>query len=51
MGGVPCMDCGGNMKQGGQWIQNATKNMRKDHPCTGSKFGGKDCPPGSNVTT
>lgn len=47
MGGVPCMDCGGNMKQGGQWIQNATKNMRKDHPCTGSKFGGKDCPPGS----
>ena len=46
-GGAPCMECGGNMKQGGQWIQNATKNMRKDHPCTGSKFGGKDCPPGS----
>lgn len=46
-GGEPCMECGGNMKNGGQWIQNATKNMRKDHPCTGSKFGGKDCPPGS----
>lgn len=46
-GGEPCMECGGYMKDGGNWIQKATKNMRKDHPCTGSKFGGKDCPPGS----
>lgn len=29
------------------WIQKATKNMRKDKPCTGSKFGGPDCPKGS----
>jgi len=36
-----------NFKEGGHWIQKATKNMRKDHPCTGSKFGGPDCPPGS----
>ena len=30
-----------------KWIQKATKNMRKDKPCTGSKFGGPTCPPGS----
>ena len=29
------------------WIQKATKGMRKDKPCTGSKFGGVSCPPGS----
>lgn len=31
----------------GKWIQKATKNMRKDKPCTGKKFGSKSCPPGS----
>ena len=31
----------------GRWIQQATKNMRKDKPCTGKKFGSKSCPPGS----
>ena len=30
-----------------KWIQKATKNMRKDKPCTGKKFGGPTCPPGS----
>ena len=38
-------------KKGGngddKWIQKATKNMRKDKPCTGKKFGGPTCPPGS----
>ena len=37
-------------KKGGgddKWIQKATKNMRKDKPCTGKKFGSKTCPPGS----
>ena len=29
------------------WIQKATKNMRKDKPCTGDKFGSESCPPGS----
>jgi len=29
------------------WIQKATKNMRKDKPCTGEKFGSESCPPGS----
>lgn len=40
----------GNMdyfKSGGNWIQSATKGMRTDKPCTGSKFGGPECPPGS----
>jgi hypothetical protein len=40
----------GNMdyfKSGGNWIQKATKGMRTDKPCTGSKFGGPTCPPGS----
>ena len=46
-GGEPCMECGGYMKDGGHWIQKATKTMRKDHPCTGSKFGSSTCPPGS----
>ena len=31
----------------GDWIQKATKNMRKDKPCTGEKFGSESCPPGS----
>ena len=31
----------------GRWIQKATKNMRKDKPCTGKKFGSKSCHPGS----
>ena len=35
---------GGN---GDDWIQEATKDMRKDKPCTGKKFGSKTCPPGS----
>jgi len=38
------------LKKGGgedKWIQKATKNMRKDKPCTGKKFGGASCPPGS----
>ena len=30
-----------------KWIQEATKNMRTDKPCTGKKFGSKTCPPGS----
>ena len=30
-----------------KWIQKATKNMRKDKPCTGKKFGSETCPPGS----
>ena len=29
------------------WIQKATKTMRKDKPCTGDKFGSESCPPGS----
>lgn len=29
------------------WIKKATKGMRKDHPCTGNKFGGPECPEGS----
>jgi len=41
-------DSGNEMefKKGG-WIQAATKGMRKDKPCTGSKFGSSTCPPGS----
>ena len=31
----------------GKWIQKAVKGMRKDKPCTGKKFGGPTCPPGS----
>jgi hypothetical protein len=34
------------LKNGG-WIQEATKGMRKDKPCTGKKFGSKTCPKGS----
>ena len=29
------------------WIKKATKGMRSDKPCTGSKFGGPTCPKGS----
>jgi len=38
-GGLP-------LKNGG-WIQEATKGMRKDKPCTGKKFGSRTCPKGS----
>ncbi len=34
-------------KEKGGWIQHAVSTMRKDHPCTGSKFGSSSCPPGS----
>ena len=47
-GGVPLTRA--HAKDGGSdknWIQKATKNMRKDKPCTGKKFGSKTCPPGS----
>jgi hypothetical protein len=47
-GGVPLTRA--HAKEGGgddKWIQKATKNMRKDKPCTGKKFGSKTCPPGS----
>ena len=46
-GGVPIR---AGAKGGGgkdHWIQDATKNMRTDKPCTGKKFGSKTCPPGS----
>ena len=36
-----------NVEEDDKWIQKATKNMRKDKPCTGDKFGSKTCPPGS----
>lgn len=29
------------------WIQKTVKTMRKDKPCTGSKFGSSTCPKGS----
>ena len=35
------------MAKDDNWIQGATKNMRKDKPCTGKKFGSKTCPKGS----
>ena len=39
---------GGRVKaKEGKWIQKAVKGMRKDKPCTGKKFGGASCPPGS----
>ena len=38
---------GGGMSEDKKWIQKATKNMRKDKPCTGEKFGSETCPPGS----
>ena len=37
----------GTMAKDKNWIQKATKNMRKDKPCTGDKFGGPTCPKGS----
>ena len=41
---------GGRVKaKDGKWIQKATKGMRKDKPCTGKKFGGATCPPGSKT--
>jgi len=49
-----CWECQQNkFKKGGakgsdkKWIQKAVKGMRKDKPCTGSKFGGPSCPPGT----
>lgn len=49
-----CWECQKNkFKKGGakgsdkKWIQKAVKGMRKDKPCTGSKFGGPSCPPGT----
>ena len=45
-----CLECDKQrFKKGGQnkWIQKATKGMRKDKPCTGKKFGGPSCPPGT----
>ena len=38
-------------KDGKNWIKSAVKGMRKDKPCTGSKFGSKTCPPGSKRYT
>jgi hypothetical protein len=38
------------MKSGGNWIQDVTKSMKArgtEGRCTGSKFGGPDCPKGS----
>lgn len=35
------------MAKSKKWIQEATKGMRKDKPCTGSKLGGPTCPEGS----
>jgi hypothetical protein len=43
----PLVKPNGEALKGGGWIQKATKNMRKDKPCTGSKFGSKTCPAGS----
>lgn len=47
----PCYECGGNTyKQGGDWIQKATDSIERrgtEGRCTGSNFGGPDCPPGS----
>lgn len=40
----------GYMKKGGKWIQKVTASIRKkgtEGVCTGSKFGGPSCPPGS----
>ena len=37
----------GKVDEDNKWIQKATKNMRKDKPCTGDKFGSDTCPPGS----
>ena len=41
--GVPQLKSGGTTK----WIQKTVSTMRKDKPCTGSKFGSSTCPPGS----
>jgi len=38
------------MKKGGKWIQKATASIKRrgtEGVCTGSKFGGPTCPPGS----
>lgn len=40
----------GYMKKGGKWIQKATASIKRrgtEGVCTGSKFGGPSCPPGS----
>lgn len=39
-------------KEGGHWIQKATASIKKrgtEGKCTGSKFGGPGCPPGSKA--
>ena len=36
----------------GKWIQKAAKSIKKrgtEGKCTGSKFGGPSCPPGSKA--
>ena len=38
------------MKKGGKWIQKATASIKRrgtEGVCTGAKFGGPTCPPGS----
>ena len=45
--GVALRGGGGVGAKDGDWIQKATKGMRKDKPCTGKKFGSSSCPPGS----
>ena len=40
----------GRAKSGGDWIKNATNSIEKrgtEGRCSGSNFGGPDCPPGS----
>jgi hypothetical protein len=40
----------GYMKKGGNWIQKATASIKRrgtEGVCTGAKFGGPTCPPGS----
>jgi hypothetical protein len=56
MGGIPQQYGGvndgtmGTFKEGGNWIQKATASIKKrgtEGVCTGDKFGGPGCPPGS----
>lgn len=40
----------GYMKKGGKWIQKVTASIKRrgtEGVCTGAKFGGPSCPPGS----
>lgn len=47
----PCYECGGtHMKTGGKWIQPVTESVKRrgtEGVCSGNKFGGPTCPPGS----